>query len=205
MSLSDALFTPSQAQVWAWVFGQPERRFHFSELLRLTGLGSASLQREIGRLVDAGLLTSEPVGNLRCVQANPHSPVFAEVLGITRKALGAVPQLQTALAPLASQLQGAWIFGSVAKGTDTAHSDIDLLLVGDLTLAQAMEHTVPVEERLGRKISPTLYTPAEFAQRLADSDSFVSQVMGGPLLALLPSAPGGVAPSAAARADETST
>jgi len=183
------LFSSSQAQVWAWVFGQPERRFHLSELLRLTGLGSASLQREIARLVDAGLLTSERVGNLRCFQANAQSPVFAEVVGLTRKALGAGPVMQAALAPLSAKLQGAWIFGSVAKGTDTASSDLDILLVGsDLTLADVLELTVPAEERLGRRVSPTLYTPQEFNERLADPDSFVAQVMRGPLITLLPQA-----------------
>lgn len=115
MSISAALFTDSQARVFRWVFGQPERSYHLSELRRLTGLGSASLQRELNRLAQAGLVRSERVGNLRRFQANPESPVYEELAGLTRKTLGIQPMLREALLPLADQLESAWIYGSVAK------------------------------------------------------------------------------------------
>ena len=160
MSIASALFTDSQAKVYAWLFGQPERSYHLSELRRLSGLGSASLQREVNRLVDAGLVTSERVGNLRCFQANPASQVQAELVALTRKTLGAVPLLRQALAPLAAQLHTAYIYGSVARQTDPAHSDIDLMLVGtDIGLADVLPLLLPLEPSLGRKINPNLYTP----------------------------------------------
>ena len=186
MSIASALFSDSQSRVFRWLFGQPERAFHLSELRRLTGLGSASLQRELNRLAEVGLVRSERVGNLRRFQANPQSPVFGELVGLTRKTLGVEPMLREALLPLSRNLQGAWVYGSVAKQTDTAQSDIDVMLVGkNLRLAKVLEVLVPLEAQLGRKINPTVYTPAEFAKRRAEPDSFVNRVLAQPILPLI--------------------
>jgi hypothetical protein len=186
MSLVTALFTDSQSRLFPWLFGQPERAYHLNELRRLTGLGSASLQREINRLADAGLVDSQALGNMRRFQANPQSPVFAELVALTRKTLGTVPVLQDALLTLCPQLQAAWVFGSVAKQTDTARSDIDVMLVGtDLLLSKVLASLEPAEAKLGRKINPTCYTPQEFARRRAEPDSFVNRVLSQPILPLI--------------------
>ncbi|CAG0985156.1 hypothetical protein RHDC1_02060 [Rhodocyclaceae bacterium] len=186
MSIATALFTDSQIRIFRWLFGQPSREFHLSELRRLSGLGSASLQRELKRLTDAGLVHSERVGNLRRFRANPQSPVFSELAGLTRKTLGAEPLLREALLPLVPALKTAWIFGSVARQSDTAQSDIDVMLVGeDLHLARVLELLLPVEGQLGRKINPTCYTPAEFERRRAEPDSFVNRVLAQPVLPLI--------------------
>ena len=192
MSIASAIFTPSQAKVYPWLFGQPDRSYHLSELRRLSGLGSASLQREVNRLVDAGLVLSERTGNLRRFQANPASPVHTELVTLTRKTLGLVPLLREALTPLATQLNEAYVYGSVARQTDTAHSDIDLMLVGaDLGLADVLPLVLPLEPALGRKINPTIYTPEQYTKRLQEPDSFIQRVLAQPTLALLPlSAPG---------------
>ena len=191
MSIASALFSDSQSRVYAWLFGQPERTYHFSELLRLTGLGSASLQRELRRLAEAGLVRSERVGNLRCYVANAQSPVFDELVALTRKTLGTVPLLRAALAPLQPRLQAAWVYGSVARQADKADSDVDIMLVGnDLLLSEVLDVLVPLEPQLGRKINPTCYTPLEFAQRRAEPDSFVNRVLLQPTLALIGDADG---------------
>lgn len=190
MSIATALFSDSQSRVLRWLFGQPERGFHLSELRRLTGLGSASLQRELNRLADAGLVNADRVGNLRRFHANDQSPVYAELLALTRKTLGVEPMLREALEPLTPDLKTAWIYGSVAKQSDTAKSDIDVMLVGEkLTLAKVLKVLVPLEPQLGRKINPTLYTPAEFKRRRAERDSFVNRVLAQPVLALIGDAP----------------
>ena len=186
MSIATAIFSESQARVFRWLFGQPERSYHLSELCRLTGLGSASLQRELNRLADAGLVRSERIGNLRRFQANPQSPVFGELVGLTRKTLGVVPMLAEALLPLVPSLQAAWVYGSVAKQTDTAQSDIDVMLVGEnLSLSSILELLIPLESQLGRKINPSCYTPAEFERRRAEPDSFVNRVLAQPILPLI--------------------
>ena len=186
MSIASALFTTSQLPLFRWIFGHPDRAFHLSELRRLTGLGSASLQRELNRLANAGLIRSERVGNLRRFQANSESPVYNELIGLTRKTIGMEPLLREALLPLMPRLKAGWIYGSVAKQTDTSHSDIDLMLIGEnLLLSEILEHLVPLETQLGRKINPTCYAPADFMRRRAEPDSFVSRILSQPILPLI--------------------
>lgn len=186
MSISKALFSDSQSRVFRWVFGQPERGYHLNELRRLTGLGSASLQRELGKLATAGLVRSEKVGNLRRFQANTESPVYEELAALTRKTLGAQPLLQEALAPMKEKLDLAFVYGSIAKGTDTAKSDVDVMVVGDdLRLSDILKLLLPVEEQLGRKINPTLCTPAEYKRRRTQKDSFLNRVLAQPVIPLI--------------------
>ena len=185
MLIATALFTDSQSRVFPWLFGQAGRSYHLSELRRLTGLGSASLQRELKRLSEAGLVHSERVGNLRLFSANQKSPVFNELVALTQKTLGVASLLRDALLPLAPRLQAAWLYGSVAKQTDTAQSDIDVMLVGEnLLLGSILELLLPLEAQLGRKINPSCYTPADFERRRADPDSFVNRVLAQPTIPL---------------------
>ncbi|MCW2314246.1 transcriptional regulator [Rhodoferax antarcticus] len=186
MNLSAAIFTDSQSRLYSWLFGQPERAYHLNELRRLTGLGSASLQRELKRLATAGLVDAQAVGNLRRFQANPQSPVYAELVALTRKTLGTVPVLREALQPLQPNLLSAWIYGSVAKQTDTARSDIDVMLVGDnLLLSHVLAALEPAEAQLGRKINPNCYSPQEFERRRLEPDSFINRVLSQPTLSLI--------------------
>ena len=196
MSIARALFSDSQTRVFRWLFGQPERCYHLSELRRLTGLGSASLQRELNRLADAGLVKSERMGNLRRFQANSESPVFTEIVSLTRKTLGVAPMLVEALLPLIPHLQAAWVYGSVAKHTETAQSDIDVMLIGEnLLLSSVLELLLPLESQLGRKINPICYTLAEFKRRQGEPDSFINRVLAQPIIPLI----GGVHESSSTR------
>jgi predicted nucleotidyltransferase len=186
MSIAAALFTDSQSRLYRWLFGQPERAYHLNELRRLTSLGSASLQRELNRLAAAGLVDAQAVGNLRRFQANTQSPVYAELVALTRKTLGTVPVLRDTLQPLQPNLKSAWVYGSVAKQTDTARSDIDVMLVGnDLPLSRVLAVLEPAEAQLGRKINPSCYTPEEFARRRGEPDSFVNRVLSQATLPLI--------------------
>ena len=186
MSLADAVFSDRQARLFRWLFGQPERSFFLNELLRLTGLGSASLQQELKRLTGAGVVLSTRRGNLREFKANPASPLFPELVSLTRKTCGAQAMLTQALGPLHDKLVHAWIYGSVARQQDTSASAVDVMLVGvDLSLAEVLAHLQPAEQALGRKINPTCYTVKEFDRRRAEPDSFVNQVLAQPVLPLL--------------------
>lgn len=185
MSLSSALFSPSQSLVLGWLFGHPEREFHLSELLRLTKLSSASLQRELNRLSESGIVSSTKLGNLRIFRANQNSPIYKELHSLVKKTLGIDHEINVALLPLHQDLQHALIYGSIAKNTDTASSDIDLLLVGkNLRLSKILDLLTPVEHKLGRKINPTCYTPKEFENRRAERNSFVNKVLGLPTISV---------------------
>lgn len=179
-SLADALFSATQQRVLALLFGQPGRSFFTNELIGLVGAGSGSVQREVRRLVESGLVTVTHIGNQKHYQANPAAPIFEELRGIVTKTLGPAEVLRAALVPLGDQVRLALVYGSVAKGSDTAHSDIDLLIVSDvLTLEQVYTALTPVEQQLGRRISPTLYTVAEFRRRQTGGNPFLTKVLAG--------------------------
>jgi predicted nucleotidyltransferase len=185
MSLSASVFSPAQSKLLAWIFGQPQRWFHVNELLRLTGLGSASLQRELKRLNDGGLLENEAIGNLRRVRAKSDSPIYSEMVALIRKTVGLIPLLSEALAPFEDQIDLALVYGSVAKGLDHAASDIDLLVVSEsVGTAELLPQLLAVESQLGRRISPTIYSRKEFARRRSNTGSFVSKILAQPTLIL---------------------
>jgi predicted nucleotidyltransferase len=178
--LADALFTATQQRVLGLLFGQPERSFFATELIALAGSGRGAMQRELRRLEDSGLAAVTRVGNQKHYQANAAAPIFAELCAIVAKTGGPAAALRAALAPLAPRLRFATLYGSVAKGSDRAQSDVDLLVVADdLTLEQLFAALAPAEKRLGRPISPTLYTPAEFRRRRASKNPFLEKVLAG--------------------------
>ena len=183
--IADALFSATQQRVLALLFGQPGRSFFTNELIGLVGAGSGAVQREVRRLVDSGLVTVTKLGSQKHYQANPAAPIFEELRGIVTKTLGPDEVLRAALVPLGDAVRLALVYGSVAKGSDTAQSDIDLLLVSDtLTLEQVYEVLSPVEAQLGRRVSPTLYSVAEFRRRRASGNPFLTKVLAGETIPL---------------------
>ena len=185
-NLSDALFTATQQRVLGCLFGQPGRSFTVTDLIQITGAGSGAVQREVARLAGSGLLNMEQIGNQKRYRANPDSPIHDELASIVRKTFGLAIPLREALAPIADAIHAAFVYGSVAKGQDTASSDIDLMLISDtLVYGEVMGLLHPVIERLGREINPTLYTRAELRKRIAAGNSFVTCVLKQPRLWLI--------------------
>lgn len=184
--MADALFTATQQRVLALLFGQPERSFFTKELIDLAGGGSGAVQRELSRLQQSGLIVQTVLGNQKHYQANVQAPIFSELRGIVAKMLGPADVLRQALTPIADDLQLALLYGSVAKRSDTVHSDFDLLLVSDtLTLEQVYAALAPAEKQLGRPVSPTLYTQAEFRKRLESHNHFLTKLLAGDTTALI--------------------
>jgi len=177
-NLSDALFTTTQQRVLASLFSEPGRTRTVSELIHSTGAGSGAVQRELARLTGSGLLKVEQIGNQKRYYANPDSPIHDELAGIVQKTFGLADPLRKALAPLASRIRAAFVFGSYAKRSDTAVSDIDLMLVSDaVSYPDVMVALHPLIERLGREINPNIYTSAELRKRIAAGSSFITRVL----------------------------
>lgn len=185
-SVADALFSGLQQRLLAVLFGQPDRSFYGNELLRLTGTGRGALQRELEKLVSADLVTVTPIGNQKHYQANAAAPIFAELRGIVMKTLGLADVLRTALNAVADRIELAFVFGSVAKGTDTATSDIDLMVVTEtLSYADLFEGLAAAEQVLGRKVNPTLYTSDALAEKVRTENNFVLRVLSQPKIFLI--------------------
>ncbi len=176
-AVAAALFTPVQQRVLGLLFGQPERRFQSAELIRLAGSGTGAVHRLLQRLAAAGLVVVTRDGNQKYYAAQGQSPVFQELHGLILKTIGVVDPLRSALASLADRIDRAFVFGSVAKGTERAGSDIDLLVVtDDLAYADVFDALVPAEQTLGRTINPTVFTRAEWKRKRSRSDSFAARI-----------------------------
>jgi predicted nucleotidyltransferase len=184
--IADALFTPAQQKLLALLFVRVDDAFYLNEIIRLTGLGSASAQRELRRLADAGLILSQRVGNVRQFRPNKDSPVYPELHGLIQKTFGLVGVLRAALQPLSAAVRVAFVYGSIAKGAETAASDVDLLLVGDsIAYGALLSVLAPAEQVLGRKINPTLYTLAEFQKRQQEQQHFLMRVLEQPKIFIM--------------------
>src|SRR6266481_1905714 len=131
ISLSNALFSKVQQRVLALIFGQAERSFYMSEIVRNVHSGTGAVERELSRLQRSGLVSVERIGNQKHYRANHQSPIFSELQSLVIKTVAVAEPLKKALAPYVDKIRAAFVYGSVAKGTDTAHSDIDLMIVGD--------------------------------------------------------------------------
>jgi predicted nucleotidyltransferase len=185
-SLAGALFTQTQQRVLGLIFGQPDRSFTISELIAATGAGSGAVQRELAKLVESGLVTMQPLGNQKRYQANPAAPIHDELVAIVRKTVALAEPLREALAPFADRIDAAFVYGSVARRSDHAGSDIDLMIVSDtLGYADVMRALHPLIERLCRDINPTLYSRQELRERLQSGNAFVTRVLEQPQLWLM--------------------
>jgi predicted nucleotidyltransferase len=179
-SLADALFPMTQQRVLGLLFGQPDRSFYATELIGLVGAGSGAVQRELARLEQSGLVTVSRLGTQKHYQANPDSPLFTELCSIARKTVGLAEPLREALAPLASRIVAAFVYGSVAKRQDTAASDIDLMVVSDdLTYADVFG-ALETDTKLGRAVNPTVYSRKDLAKRAKEGNAFVTRVLAQP-------------------------
>ena len=181
--VADALFTKVQQRVLAVLFGNHARSFYANELIALACSGSGAVQRQLAQLEAAELVTVRRVGNQKHYQANASAPIFEELRSLVLKTSGLVDVLRAALAPLASQIDLAFVYGSVAKGKDTAKSDIDLMVVSEkVAYADIFATLEPATNRLRRTINPTLFSRTELDKRILDGTAFVKRVLEQPKL-----------------------
>ena len=148
-----------------------------------------TIRRELDRLVAAGLLIESRAGNQLHYRANPANPVFHELVGIVRKTFGIADVIREVLAARSTDIVAAFIYGSIAKGTDTASSDIDVLVITDrLSYGDVVELLQPCDQELGRTVNPVVFAAQEFVDKLSHDVAFVTRVMEQPKIMLIGSA-----------------
>lgn len=185
-NLGNALFGGTRQRVLGLLFGRPKRSFYAKELIRLADGGSGAVQRELERLAQSGLVTVRPIGNQKHFQANPDSPIFAELCSVAQKTFGLADPLRDALAPLTSRIVAAFIYGSVAKREDHAASDVDLLVIADkLSYADLLMALEPAILGIGRQVNPTILSRKELAERIKNRSSFVTRMLAQPKIWLI--------------------
>ena len=182
--LTSLLFPEYRRRVLGLLLLRPEESLHGREVARRTGLPPGTIARELTRLADVGLLRREKRGNQQVYSANTSAPIFAELAGILRKTSGLGDVLSAALAPLAGRVKLAFVFGSIARAEEGAHSDIDVLLVGEAGFRDVVEALYPAQATLGREINPRVFGVDEFAAK-ARSEPFLRDVLSRPKIFLI--------------------
>ena len=183
-SLPSLLFPEYRRRVLGLLLLRPDEALHGREIARRTGLPAGTITRELGKLAEVGLLKREKRGNQQVYSADTSGPIFAELASILRKTSGLADVLVQALAPAAPKLRVAFVFGSVAQGRETAGSDIDVLLVGELSFREAVELLYPTQAVLGREVNPKVFATDEFMAKMK-VEPFLADVLAKPKLFLI--------------------
>jgi len=183
-SLVSVLLPEYRRRVLGLLLLRPEDALHGREVARRTGLPAGTITRELTKLAAVGLLKREKRGNQQVYSADTGSPIYTELASILRKTSGLADVLIQALVPAAPALRLALVFGSVAQGRETAGSDVDVLLFGDLDFAQAVTLLHPTQALLGREVNPKVFTAAEFSAKAA-TEPFIRDILAKPKIFLM--------------------
>jgi predicted nucleotidyltransferase len=185
-SLSDALFSTVQQRVLALIFGHPERSFYTREILKNVNSGTGAVKRVLERLEQSGLVSIERIGNQKHYCANQDSPIFEELHSLVLKTVGLTEPIRQALQPYADKIRVAFVYGSVAKGRDTARSDIDLMVIGDnLTYSDLYTALRSAEQIVKRPIKPNFLSTADWRRRLGQKNSFLTKIVAEPKIFII--------------------
>lgn len=183
-SLGEALFTKTQQRVLGLLFGNPDRSYYNNEIVRFADAGIGSVQRELQRLESAGLVTARKIGNQKHYQANRTAAIFEELRGIVLKTVGLADVLREAIAPLQEQVELAFIFGSIAQGKERVTSDVDVMVIGDVSFDEVVHALYSTQESLGREVNPVVMSASEFSGNILQGDRFVSRIVKEPKIFL---------------------
>ncbi len=179
---SAVLFGSTRRRVLSLLYGRPQERFYLRQIVRETGASPGAVQRELEALLRGGIIQRATEGRQVYFGANQESPIFSELRAIVLKTAGVVDVIRECLQPLAGRIRAAFVFGSAARGDLRSGSDIDLMVVGDASFGEVASAVAPAQERIGRDVNPTLYTPAEFRTKLESGHHFLATVLKQPRL-----------------------
>jgi len=177
--LCSGLFGKTRQAVLALLYGRADSSFYTKQILDAVKIGRGTVQRELKNLTDTGIIIREVQGRQVYYRANTQCPIFDELKSIVRKTFGVADVIRQSLAINADKIRVAFIFGSVARSTENRFSDIDLLVVGDITFGEVVDLIATAEGTLNRELNPVVYTLAEFNKRLSENHYFISDVLSG--------------------------
>jgi len=181
IGLAGALFSGVQQKVLALLFMHPDRSYYTRQIVSALNSGTGAVNRELAKLERSGLVLVEKIGNQKHYRANRDAPIFHELQSILRKTIGLRDPLRSSLAPFADRIKAAFVYGSVAKGKDTARSDIDLMVIGDdITYSDIFAGVQEAEKTLARPINPNIMDSAAWRKRQAGKNHFVSSISKAP-------------------------
>lgn len=166
-----------RARTLGWLFTHPEERFFGRQLAQALDEDPSNMSRELARLTALGILACTVEGRQKYYQTDRNCPVHEELRLLAVKTFGMADFLRAALLPYEKHLESAFIFGSFARGEGNHTSDADVMLIGTLELSDAAPGLKEAGKRLGREISPVLFSPREFKRKSKEGHHFIGAVM----------------------------
>lgn len=185
MSISSLLFSEYRRRVLGLLLLHPEKKYHVREIARLTHTAPGTLNRELSKLTEAEVLIRETSGRQIYYHANQNLPIFDELVSILKKTSGLVEVLANALMPLSKQIKVAFVFGSVGRGAENIGSDIDVLIIGEISFSQVISAFYPVQEMVGREINPKVFQQDEWNTLVIKKEPFVQEILKNPKLFII--------------------
>jgi predicted nucleotidyltransferase len=174
-----------RARALGWLLTHPDERFFGRQLAQFLEEDPTNLSRELGRLIDMGILACTAEGRQKYYQIDRNCPIYEELRLLAVKTFGLADVLRAALSPYQPWLKSAFIYGSFAKGKGSRKSDVDLMLIGALELSDVAPAIQTAGKRLGREINPVLYSPNEFKLKAKDGHHFIGEVLQGEKIFLI--------------------
>jgi predicted nucleotidyltransferase len=179
------LFGKTRQTLLALLYARADEEHLQESLIQLAGLGRGAVQRELGFLERAGVVRRTARGRQVYFQANRESPIYAELRGLVVKTAGVANTLRAALAALAGRIRVAFVYGSVARGSERRASDVDLMVIGEVSFADVSDALGKAQEAIGREVNPSVYAPADFRAKAAAKQHFLSTVLKGEKIFLI--------------------
>jgi predicted nucleotidyltransferase len=183
-TLAEILSSRVKAEVFRLLFGPNGTPLHLREIERQSGLAVGTVRQELERLTSLGLVQKTADGNRRLYAASREHPLYPDIRNLVLKTSGLADILHEALAG-DKGIQIAFVFGSVARGEEQAHSDIDLMVIGSVGLRALTRRLSGVADQLGREINPHILGVDEFRRRKKEQEHFLSTVLGAPRIFVL--------------------
>jgi predicted nucleotidyltransferase len=184
-SLIAVLFPKTRRAVLATTLMHPDRWWFLADLARQIGVPPSSLQREMDALVGVGILLRRQEGKQVYFKPDPNCPILCELQGIMTKTLGLVDVLRSILGPFKKSIKTAFVYGSIARSEELSESDVDLMIIGSISLADLSPALQKAEERLARQVNPTLFSLEEFAEKVEQGHHFLKTVLENDKLFIL--------------------
>ena len=174
--LAQLLSSQVRAEIFRLLFSGKRASIHLRDIQRKSRLSIGTIQKEIAHLKDLDLVTSERDGNRLYYAANFNHPLYREICGLVEKTSGVNEKLKETLSSIKG-IECAFVFGSFAKGEEKSHSDIDLIVIGDIGLRTLSSRLKPLTEQTEREINPHIYSLKSWKEKNKKNDHFIKSVL----------------------------
>ena len=181
--LAELLSSRARAEIFRLLLSGTGEELHVREIERRSGLNDSTIRQELTKLVRLDLVQSRRDSNRVYYRAKTENPLYPEIRNLVLKTSGLADVLKSALVD--KRIRVAFVFGSIARGDETATSDIDLMVIGQLGLRDLSRLLSGIQEKIGREVNPYVLKEEELRKRVRAKEPFVSSVLESPKIFII--------------------